>query len=317
MKPKRTGKLRELWAAGSDRAAGAAFKAAARIFNLLPAADACRLGAGLGRLWLFCDRRHRRVVVKNLEMALGLAPESREMARMLRATAEHLGCNLAEILLLHAGGPGGQLLQRNMQLRGLERLRREVEKEKGVIIVSAHFGNWEMAGLVADRLGREVATVGKPIKGKPRLYREITKTREKSGFKLLEKSGSAGALARRLRKGGVIALLVDQRVRRKYRIFAEFFGHQVPTSPAPAMLARLSGSPIIPVFTRRLTLLHHDIVIGEPFFVPTTGNSREIITEYTNRINRIIEQQIRATPEQWFWPHDRWRRIESKTLSSG
>ena len=303
--------MKKLLADLSDRAALFTFKAATRIFNLLPAATACRLGAALGRLWLFLDRRHRRVVEKNLELALGLPPGNPEMKKLRRAIAEHLGTNLAELFLLSGNGVGYRLLEKNMVIKGGEYLQEAAAAGRGVIIVSAHYGNWELAGLLSERLGLKVATVGKPIKGKPRLYREIAATREKTGFNLLEKSGSAGALARRLRKGGIIALLVDQRVRKKYRIWADFFGYRVPTSPAPAVLARLSGSPIIPAFTLRRRLLHHEIILGKPLTVPQTGDGAEVISEYTNRVNRIIEEQIRSCPEQWFWPHDRWRRIDT------
>ncbi len=309
--------LRKLLTAFTDRLATCAFASGSRLFNLLPTATAYQLGVGLGRLWLGCDRRRRRIINRNLELALGLAPDTPEAAKLRRQIAAHLGCNLAEILLLHAGGPGARLLRRNMRIRGLERLHREVKRGRGVIIVSAHLGNWEMAGLLSEELGYEVATVGKPIKNKPRLYAAIAATREASGFRLLPKSGSAAALTRHLRRGGIIALLVDQRVRRKYRIFADFFGYCVPTSPAPATLARLSGSPILPVFTHRLAPLHHEIVIGEPLEPPRENDSRRTIALVTTRINRIIEAEIRAFPAQWFWPHDRWRRIKRARTKTG
>ena len=308
--------MKKFFADLGDRAALFVFRAATRLFNLLPAETACRLGAWLGRLWLFFDRRHRRIVEKNLALALGIEPKSPEMNKLRTAVAEHLGTNLAELFLLAGHGVGYRLLEKNMQIRGAENLRTAAAAGRGVIIVSAHYGNWELAGLLSERLGLEVATVGKPIKGKPRLYREIAATREKAGFSLLQKSGSAGSLARRLKKGGIIALLVDQRVRKKYRIWADFFGYRVPTSPAPAVLARLSGSPIVPAFTRRCRPLHHEIILGPPIEVPRSGEAGPVITEYTNRINRIIEEQIRACPEQWFWPHDRWRRIAEPEISS-
>ena len=299
-----------------DRAALFVFKTATRFFNLLPAAATARLGAGLGRLWLALDRRHRKVVEKNLHLALGLEPGSPESNRLQKAIAEHLGTNLAELFLLAGQGSGSRLLKKNMRIRGAEHLLAAAAGGCGVIIVSAHYGNWEMAGLLSDEVGLQVATVGKPIKGKPRLYREIAGIRESTGFTLLAKSGSAGTLARRLKRGGVIALLVDQRVRKKYRIWADFFGYRVPTSPAPAVLARLSGSPIIPAFTIRRRPLHHEIVLGPPLTVPRDGEAGRVVAEYTNRINRIIEEQIRSCPAQWFWPHDRWRRIDTSQISS-
>ncbi len=292
-----------------------AFYGANRIFNLLPVNEAYRLGAGLGRLWLALDHRHRKVVVKNLELALGLKANSAESRQLQREIAEHLGQNLCELFLLRSPG-SRRRLQENIELKGLEHLEKIRRRGSGAIIVSAHLGNWEISGLISQYLGCPIATVGKPIKSKPRLYAAISAGRELSGYTLLEKSGSAATLARKLKKGEFIGLLVDQRVRRRYRIWADFFGYRVPTTPAPAVLSRLSGCPIVPASTHRLRPLHHRIEILEPFQVPREGNSDEVIEEYTNRINAILEEQIKAHPAQWFWPHDRWRKINSDRVSS-
>ena len=293
----------------SDRGAVCCFKAADTIFNLLPAADAYRLGHQLARLWLTLDRGHRRIIEKNLNLALDLRPNTPASLQLQNEITQHLGFNLCEFFLLQ--NPAcRQLLKKNLQITGLEHLLKAQKEGSGAIIVSAHFGNWELAGFLSTFMQNPIATVAKPIKGKPRLYRAIEKTRQDIGFIPIDKSGSAGSLIRNLKKGGIIGLLVDQRVRRRLRIWSPFFGHQVPTIPSPAVLARLSGSPIIPAFTTRLRPLHHQIMIEEPIFVPRTGNSREVIADYTRRLNRLIEKQIRDCPAQWFWPHDRWQKIQ-------
>ncbi len=302
-------KLPKIPADWSDRGSIGAFKAADILFNLLPAADAYKLGHQFARLWLTLDRGHRRIIAKNLELALHLEPNSAEARKIEADITQHLGYNLCEFFLLQ--NPAcRRLLKKNLQITGLEHLLKAENEGSGAIIVSAHFGNWEVAGFLSTFMKKPIATVAKPIKGKPNLYAAIEKTRKEVGFIPVNKGGSAGTLVRNLKKGGVIALLVDQRVRRRLRIWSPFFGHQVPTIPAPAVLARLSGSPIIPAFTTRIRPLHHQIVIEEPIFVPRTGNSREMVADYTKQVNLIIEKQIRACPAQWFWPHDRWQKVK-------
>ena len=292
----------------SDYGTVCCFKAADTLFNLLPAADAYRLGHQLARLWLTFDRGHKRIIEKNLDLALQLKPDTPQAQQLQAEITQHLGFNLCEFFLLQ--NPAcRRLLKRNLQITGLEHLLKAQSDGSGAIIVSAHLGNWELAGFLSTLLQKPITTVAKPIKGKPRLYRAIEKSRKEVGFTPVNKSGSAGTLVRNLKKGDIIALLVDQRVRRSLRIWAPFFGHQVPTIPSPSILARLSGSPIIPAFTTRIRPLHHQIVIEEPIFVPRTGNSREVVADYTQRINLLIEKYIRNDPAQWFWPHDRWRRI--------
>ncbi len=303
-------KLLKIPADWSDRGTVCCFNAASAIFNLLPAADAYKLGHQLARLWLTFDRGHRRIIEKNLNLALQLEPNTPKARQLQTEITQHLGFNLSEFFLLQ--NPAcRRVLKKNLQISGLEHLLKAQADGSGAIIVSAHLGNWELAGFLSTLMQKPIATVAKPIKGKPRLYQAIEKSRKEVGFTPVNKSGSAGTLVRRLKKGDIIALLVDQRVRRRLRIWSSFFGHQVPTIPSPAILARLSGSPIIPAFTTRIRPLHHQIIIEEPIFVSRSGNSREVVADYTQQINWLIEKHIRNSPAQWFWPHDRWRRINS------
>lgn len=294
----------------SDRGTVYCFKAASAIFNLLPITDAYRLGHQLARLWLTVDRDRRHMIEKNLDLALQIKPKTPQAQQLQAEITQHLGFSLCEFALLQ--NPAcRRLLKKNLHITGLEHLLKAQSDGSGAIIVSAHLGNWELAGFLSTMLQNPITTVAKPIKRKPRLYRNIEKIRKEVGFTPVNKRGSAGSLVRNLKKGNIIALLVDQRVRRSLRIWSPFFGHQVPTIPSPAVLARLSGSPIIPAFTTRLRPLHHQIVIEEPIFVPSTGNSRDVVADYTRRINLLMEKHIRDCPAQWLWVHDRWRRINS------
>ncbi len=303
-------KLLKIPADWSDRGSLCCFNMASALFNLLPSTDAYSLGHQLVRLWLSLDRGHRQIIEKNLNLALQLEPGTPKARQLQAEIAQHLGFNLSEFFLLQSPACR-QLLKKNLQISGLKHLLKAQSTGSGAIIVSAHFGNWELAGFLSTLMQKPIATVAKPIKGKPRLYAAIEKSRKEIGFTPVNKSGSAGTLVRNLKKGDIIALLVDQRVRRRLRIWSSFFGHQTPTIPSPAILARLSGSPIIPAFTTRIRPLHHQIVIGEPIFVPRTGNSREVVSDYTQQINQIIENHIRSAPAQWFWPHDRWQKIQT------
>jgi len=301
--------LRKILTDLSDRISLGAFRTASALFNLLPVGDAHKLGHLLVRFWLTWDRRHRQVIEKNLEIALQLKPGSPDFLQLQHEITRQLGYNLCELFLLQSP-TYRRLLQQNLEVTGLEHLDFLKAENSGAILISAHYGNWELSGFFPEVIKKPIAGVAKPIKGKPRLYAAIKRTREEMGFTLLDKKGSAGALVRRLKKGGIIAMLIDQRVKRRYRIWAPFFGHQVATIPSPAILARLSGCPVIPIFGTRIRPLHHQFTIKEPIFVPQTGNSSEIVAEYTERLNHIIEEQIRKHPAQWFWPHDRWRKIK-------
>ncbi|MCK5915452.1 MAG: hypothetical protein KAG92_04885, partial [Deltaproteobacteria bacterium] len=164
-----------------DRASLRCFKLASTVFNLLPAADAYKLGHQLIRLWLTFDRKHQRVIEKNLEIALQLEPKSPASMKLQTEISQNLGSTLCEFFLLQ--NPAcRRLLQQNLQITGLEHLNQAQADKSGAIIVSAHFGNWELAGFLSTLMRKPITTVAKPIKGKPHLYAAIERTRREVGF---------------------------------------------------------------------------------------------------------------------------------------
>ena len=232
-------RLPESW---SDAGALFGFKTATAVFNALPAADACKLGQQLVRLWLTFDRNHKQIIEKNLELALQIKAGSSASLELQTEINYHLGCNLGELFLLQ-NPHYRRLIQQNLQITGLQHLNKTITENSGAIVVGAHFGNWELAGLMASVIQKPITGVAKPIKGKPRLYAAITKTRQQVGLITVDKSDSAGTLVRILRKGGIVALLADQRARRRYRIWSPFFGQQVATIPSPGFWPGSAAAP--------------------------------------------------------------------------
>ncbi|MCK5682011.1 hypothetical protein KAI46_14490, partial [bacterium] len=137
------------------------FKAATTIFNALPAAEAYKLGHQLARLWLTFDRNHQRIIEKNLNLALKIDPTSPAGAELQKEITKHLGFSLCEFFLLQ-NPSWRRLLKQNLQITGLEHLKQAQAENSGAIIVSAHFGNWELAGFLSTFMQKPIATVAKP-----------------------------------------------------------------------------------------------------------------------------------------------------------
>jgi KDO2-lipid IV(A) lauroyltransferase len=272
-----------------------------RSFAARPLDEAIERGARLGRIWHALDRPHRRLAVRNIRSALGLDPAS--AARTACASFENIGRTLAEFAL--AAERTDELLAR-MDLEGVERLHRALAAGRGVIIVSAHCGNWELSGA---RLGREVplTSVARAM-ANPFVEEAVAAQRRAAGVRTVDSQDAAREVLRTLRRGEAVAVLLDQNASRGERVFVNFLGRPAATNFGVAMLALKSGAPVLPAFTARVGAGRHRGWIGEPIEPATGGDRGTNVGVMTARCTAAIEAWVRRYPEQWFWVHDRWKR---------
>jgi KDO2-lipid IV(A) lauroyltransferase len=264
-----------------------------------------RAGRGLGRLTAALDVAHRRVVRRNLAFAYpGCSPP---WVRALTGEVfAHMGMAAAEILQM--ARMGREELLGAVSTSGEEHLRRALEAGRGLIIVSAHLGNWEMALQYASCYFRApVNVVAKPMRSRA-LNDRLHRFRTRFGARVIYKEGSLPEMAQALRRREIVCLLVDQS-RRSEGLECRFMGHRVTTTPAVAMLALRHRSPVLPIFCIRRPEggLH---IQAEPQ-VPAgrTGSLRADMQAITQRITEAVERMVRRYPEQWLWAHKRWKKF--------
>ena len=177
---------------------------------------------------------------------------------------------------------------------------------QGVIFVTAHFGNWELGGVVMAHLGRRLHSVYRPLDN-PLLDRYVIRTRRMSTQQVIPRKGALAKLLRVLRRGGDVAFLVDQHAGSE-GVWVDFFGRPASTTPAPALLSLRTNAPIITAYTRRIDRgFKFEMVLDRPIQVESTGDRQRDVERITTAINARIESYIRRAPEQWLWLHRRWR----------
>lgn len=188
----------------------------------------------------------------------------------------------------------------SIEVSGAEHLLAASESGRGVVLVSAHYGNWEAARLAALRLGCEAGIIYRAFNNRY-LDRFTLELIPIAGRPVLQK-GRPGTrrLVRHIRQGGIILILVDQRMTGAPLI--DFLGRPAETATAAAALTLQTGAALIPVRATRNTDARRFEVSFEP---PVTGSDpRSIMAEVNRRIGAWMEER----PEQWFWFHRRWRR---------
>jgi len=269
----------------------------ASLAGRLSPAGVRRWGAVLGWLvWVVGVRR--RVAVGNIGRALGLGP--RAARRLARRCYRQLGRTMVEFLRVGSlDRHGARRILGEGPLQRVEAFR----QGKGVLVLGAHLGNWDLLACAAARAGLPVNVVTRELKSS-RLNRFWMAQREACGVRLLPAEGSAKAVLRALRRNEVVALVLDQH--EPDGLVVPFLGRPAATSAALARLARATGAPVVPAFLLRRGDGYRARVL-DPVELRRSEDRRRDHWENTARFNRIIEQEVRARPEQWFWVHRRWK----------
>jgi len=271
------------------------------MLRLLPERAALGVGAGLGRAAGAASPRLRGIADANLRLAF---PEwsGAERRGVRRRHFAELGRAFAEWARL-ADAREEELLAR-VTWSGIEHLEKARAEGRGVLLLTAHCGSWELLPLALrarfPQLG--TAAVGRVL-ADPALRRRVEARRRRGGAVLPQ---SRAAVLDALREGAAVFVLADHCRRPRHGgILAPFLGVRAWSDPGPARLARRSGAPVVPLHIRRLPDGRHAIAFG-PRLAPPAGPGPDADAEFTARASACAEACVRAAPEQWLWTHRRF-----------
>jgi KDO2-lipid IV(A) lauroyltransferase len=272
----------------------------------LPLSLALSLGALLGALWWWFVPIRKKLVISQLTQAFpDRSPEEiRDIARKVGAS---LGMNLVEFLRLDPRKPASIL--RQIDKENFHLFEEAAAKRKGVLVLTAHFGNWDLLVCSQSLDGHPIHIVSKQIKPEG-LNRFWMESREACGVRILPDRGVRGQLLAALKDGGIVGFVLDQHAPTRLAVRTRFFDREVATSRGFAELALDSGAPIVPAFLVRNKQGRHTLHILPPVEVPGGLEREQAIARISQDCTTIIEQMISAHPEQWLWLHRRWKLSE-------
>ncbi len=284
------------------RVYGLLTRGAFSVVRRMPPGTARQAGKALAGLAGVLVPRVRKVGSANLDLAYGDSLTREEKQRILRDAVANLGIVAAEFCRIpHLQTPEGRRL---FEVTGLE----HIDRDRGALFVSAHFGNWEWLGPAGAAVGLKVALVVRPFDD-PKLDRLIDGVRRSGNVETFSKDNAMGPLLNWLKHGGAAGILADQSPREN-GVPTTFFGQPCWSTAGPALIARRARVPIHPVFMFRNPDGRYTLSF-EPALEPAaTGDLLEDLQQTTQRIQDALEKTIRAYPGQWLWMHRRWRRRE-------
>ena len=279
------------------------FRLASLIVLVIPTGIGLMLGQAFGRLCFYILIKERERAFRNLDTAFGDSKSSIEKREIVKKVFENLGKSVIEILAIPKFTRQG--FKRYVYSRNIDMLKGFLQDGKAVIILSAHFGNWEflahylaISGLPMNVIARRVRQSG--------LEAFLIRIRKQNCVNILYRDASAKEIVDLLRDKKFVGIMPDQDMDSVSGVFVDFFGQSAWTPSGAAVLNLLTGAYIVPCFIVRRAF-GHEVLIENPIEVTKTDDKKKDILENTQRYTRTIEDCIRKYPEHWVWFHDRWK----------
>lgn len=256
--------------------------------RLLPRAAVKLLDLSMPRL--------RRTALRNLELAGYPEPERTRIADgVFQSLARSLD------IFLKFPSLNSENIHRLIRYQGLDNFTRAQARGKGVLVATAHFGNWELSAFAHALMTGPMHIVVRPL-DHPRIDAWVERRRALSGNPIIRKKEAAREILRALHAGDAVGILIDQNVVPAEGVFIDFFGVNACAGTAFAKFAHHSGAAVVPGFAlwsekESRYVLH---------FLPEVEISGDVRQD-TQRIHNVLESYIRQYPDQWLWIHRRWK----------
>jgi KDO2-lipid IV(A) lauroyltransferase len=269
---------------------------------LLPHAIAIKAGEILGLLVFYLWKSRRSIAIENIEKSS--INSSQPAAILAKDTFKNMGRSLVEVIKIYFGL--GKRLVDSVEIRGIENYRKAKAKNKGVIVITGHCGNWEMSAIV---FGFKVA----PIYGvarkqnNPYFHAFVERLRATYGNRIIYKEGALKTIFSALKKRQNVGILMDQAVLKNEGYIIDFLGRPAWTTKMPALIARRTGAAVLPAFLHREGK-GHALTFYPQVELSTNEDDEKAVIEDTKKFSSYIENYIKEHPAEWLWIHRRWKR---------
>jgi len=290
----------------------AAYKLVARRVAAMSEESVHRWGTRLGALASKVLRGRDRLAMGNLRSVYPERAEG-ELRKIANDCWRHFGREL--LLSIQMQNLSREEVAARCPFVNAHLLEEAIARGKGTILISAHWGGWEVAGLAVMSLVNNIRTVARPLDNEL-LERELQQIRARTGAEVVDRRKAARVLLRGLADNAVAVLLPDQAVLPREGVLVPFLGRPAWTTPAPAKMALRAGATIVFGFCIP-DGLRHRLEFAEAIRADLLTDEERDPVELTRRINEVIGRRIHERPELWLWMHDRWKGQRERDVMHG
>ena len=264
----------------------------------LPLSVSYRMGYAVGRLLDLLLPKLRRVAARNLSAAFPRMTQAEQ-----RGITDGVFRTVGRMLVALARFPS---IKRNnvgdwISYQGLEHYQAAKQKGRGVLIATAHLGNWELSAFAHAIMTEPMNVMVRPLDN-PLVDQLVEDRRTMSGNRLIFKRDAARSVLKALKNNEPVGILIDQNTTPAEGVFIRFFGTLACAGVGFVKLAYHSQAPVIPGFALWEEATHRYVLHFLPE-VPLSGDP----AEDTQRVHSVLEEVIRRYPDQWMWIHRRWK----------
>ncbi len=261
------------------------------------------LGRVFGLLVFKLAKKEREKTVRNIRLGY---PDMTwlQAEKFAQSVWIRLGWNLFEVARWMPMSQE-EVVSQVVRVEGWEHMENALGRQKGVIIVSGHLGNWELMGAYFASKTPTVAVAQKLYD--PRFDDLVTWMRsEKLKIPMIKRGLALRGILEALKSNNAICALVDQDTGND-GVFVPFFGKAAWTQSGVARIAYKTGAALVPAFVVRGEDGRFEMHVEREIEVPRTGDAEKDILETVRRYTEVIESYVKAHPDQWMWMHERWK----------
>ncbi|MBK9119053.1 MAG: lysophospholipid acyltransferase family protein [Phycisphaerales bacterium] len=276
------------------------------LMNCFPVDVNLHTGRLFGRIWWYASPRHRQRALDNLRPALGDRYDEVGLRRIARESFEHFAQLYAVELfqtprLIHESS-----WSRYVELQDMGPALRELLSPRGAVLLTGHFGNYELLGYTICKLGLPLSAVMRPL-DRPLINQFLVEARARGGLTLLYKKGVSAVAGQVIDAGGGLSFIADQDAGRK-GMYVNFFGRKASTYKSIGLLAMAKRVPIVVGYATRVRTGFHYRLAVERIIQPEEWDVHDDPLRWiTQEFTTALEQAIRRWPEQYLWVHRRWK----------
>lgn len=275
------------------------------LIRVMPGSLLYNFAQGIADLGYLIARKHRRLALESLTIAFGQDKPKKEIERIAKDCFTFMAKSAVELMFLMERP---QLLKKRVKLAGRENLDYALSQGKGVILISAHFGNFPLMLARLSLEGYKTAGIMRPMRDS-RVEKFFQEKRLKLNIKTIysqPRKTCVDASIRSLRNNELVFIPVDQNFGAG-GVFVDFFGRKAATATGPIVMAKRTGAMIVPCFIIRQKDDTHKIVFEPPLDLKEARDGKSLILINTQRLTDIVESYIRKYPAEWSWIHRRWK----------
>ncbi len=257
----------------------------------------------LARIGWILGKKYNRIAKVNLDIAFENRMSALEKENIIKKCYKNL-LHLIKDSIINQSITREQLLEK-VTFHNAHFYEEAIQRKKGVIFLTAHYGNWEIMSLAVGAKWGPISIIGRRLDSNA-MNTILEKSRQRFNVTLLEKKGAMRGILKALNQDNNVGLLVDQNTASKEGVLISFFGKLARHTPAAAQFANKTNSTIIPAFITTNDYKHYDLTFYKPILPSSVTQEHALISDVQAQAN-VTQYAIEQKPDEWFWFHKRWK----------